>query len=159
MRLKRLSEQLKIVPLLRSANINAGTDTDSVDMSEAEHVMFLLSFGACAGAAGAIIKVYEGTSHGSKGTALTFNYRYGSAAVGVATVDVYSAWATSAALAIATATIANRELIIELDAAEMDDGYRYLTLEIGAEADSGVLHVEAILTPTYLSNAIPTVID
>src|SRR5574340_736458 len=150
----RRSQFYKPVPLLRSADINAGVDADSIDMSQVKHAMFLLSFGACAGAAGPIINVFEGATHGTKTTAKTFNYRYGGAAAGSADADVYTAWATSAALQIATATLANRLLLIELDAADLTDGMRYLTVEIGAEADSGVLHIDAILDTTDQSNAI-----
>lgn len=155
----RFWEEHKLVPLLRSADINAGVDSDSFDMSKAEHVTFLLSFGAVGGAAGPIIKVYEGATNAAKTTALTFHYRYGSAAAGSATADVFTAAeATSAALQIATATLTNRLLVIELDAAEMADGMRYLTVEIGAEADSGVLHIDAILEPNYQGATIATVI-
>lgn len=149
-------ETKKFVPLLRSADINAGVDSDSVDMSQFHHATFLCSFGACAGAAGPIIKLYEGATHGVKTTALTFNYRYGSAATKSATADVYTTPATSAALQIATATLASRLLIIEIEASAM--ALRYLTLEIGAEADSGVLHIDAILTPRYKSDTIATAI-
>jgi hypothetical protein len=155
----RLMQDKKIVPLLRSADINAGVDSDSVDMTDASHAAFLLSFGACTGAAGPILKLYEGATHGAKTTALTFNYRYGGAAAKSASADVYSAEATSAALQIATATLQNRLLVIELAASAMTDGMRYLTIEVGAEADSGVLHIEAILEPAYKGDVIASVID
>lgn len=155
----RLWEEKKFVPIIRSADINAGLDSDSIYMGNALHVCFLLTFSACAGAAGPIIKVYEGAADATKTTALTFHYRYGSAASGSATSDVFTAAeTTSAALQIATATLANRQLLIELDAAEMTDGCDWLTVEIGAEADSGVLHATAILEPTYKGATIPTAI-
>ncbi len=155
----RLSETKKIVPLLRSADINAGVDSDSVDMKDVSHAAFLCSFGAVGGAAGPILKLYEGASHGTKTTALTFHYRYGSAATKSATADTLTDDATSAALQIATATLTNRLLIIELDASEMTDGCTHLTIEVGAEADSGVLHIDAILDPAYPGQTIASVID
>jgi hypothetical protein len=154
------SQEKKIVPVLASANINAGVDCDSVDMQGAKSVSFLLVYGPShAGAAGAILTLYEGATRGAKTTALTFNYRYGGAAIKSATADVLSTIATSAALQIATATLLSRILVIELNADQMTDGMRYLTLEVGAESDAGELTVVAIVDPMYLSPSGDTVID
>lgn len=154
------SMEKKIVPILTSANINAGVDSDSVDMQGAKSVSFLCVFGpSYAGAAGAILKLYEGATHGTKTTALTFNYRYGGAAIKSATADVLSAVATSAALQIATATMVNRLLVIELNADQITDGMRYLTIEVGAEADAGELSIAAIVDPMFLDPGGDTVID
>ncbi len=155
-----LSQELKIVPLLASADINAGVDSDSVDMQGMKSATFLITYGPShAGAAGAIIKLYEGTSHGSKGTAKTFNYKYGGAAIKSASADVFSAIATSAALQIATATLLSRLLIIEVNVDQMTDGYRYLTIEVGAEADAGEMTIVALLDPMYKDPSGDSVID
>jgi hypothetical protein len=155
-----LSQVLKFVPLLSSADINAGVDSDSVDMQGAKSVSFLCVFGpSYAGAAGAILKLYEGATHGTKTTALTFNYRYGGAAIKSASADVLSAIATSAALQIARATMVSRLLVIELNADQLTDGMRYLTLEVGAEADAGEFSVVAIIDPMYLDPSGDSVID
>ena len=155
-----MSQALKFVPVLASANINAGVDCDSVDMAGVKSATFAVVFGpSYAGAAGAILKLYEGASHGTKTTALTFNYRYGSAAIKAATADVLSAIATSAALQIATATMVNRLLLIELNADQMTDGMSHLTLEVGAEADAGEMTVVAILDPMFKDPGGDTVID
>lgn len=155
-----ISEDMKIVPLLVSADINAGVDSDSVDMQGMKSATFqLLFFATLAGASGCIIKLYSGATHGAKTTAMTFNYKYGSAAVKSATADVFTATATSAALQIATATLASRLLLIEINADQITDGHRYLTIEIGAEADAGELSIVALLDPMYKDASGDSVID
>lgn len=168
---KKLSEQRgsveqifsmakKIVPIFASANINAGADSDSVDMAGIKDASFLVTFGpSYAGAAGAIIKLYSGVTHGAKTTAMTFNYRYGGAAIKTALADVLSDIATSAALQIATATMVSRLLVIEVNADQITDGHRYLTLEIGAESDAGEMTIVAILNPMYKDASGDSVID
>lgn len=155
-----MSQDLKIVPLLASADINAGVDSDSVDMQGMKSATFLLTYGPShAGAAGAIIKLYSGATHGTKTTAMTFNYKYGGAAIKSASADVFSAIATSAALQIATATLASRLLIIEVNVDQITDGHRYLTIEVGAEADAGEMTIVALLDPMYKDPSADSVID
>lgn len=147
----------KKVPLLASANINAGVDSDSINMENYHSASFDIVFGpSYAGAAGAIIKLYSGASDGAKTTAMTFAYRYGGAAIKSASADVLSTEATSAALQIATATMASRLLTIEVEAAAMTSGHSWLTLEIGAEADAGEMTIVAHLKPRYASPAATT---
>jgi hypothetical protein len=156
----RLYQEKKIVPLLASADITAGVDSDSIDMKDCKHVAFLIVFGpSYAGANGAIIKLYEGASHGSKATALTFHYTYGGAAIKSASADVMAAEATSAALQIARATMVSRILVLELDAAEMTDGMTHLTVEVGAESDAGEMTIVGIMDMTQLNSSGDTVID
>lgn len=158
-----LSQALKIVPLLSSADITAGVDSDSVDMQGAKSATFLLVFGPsyteAGGTGGAVVKLYEGATHAAKTTALTFNYRYGSAAIKSATADVLSAIATSAALTAAAATYTSAILVIEINADQITDGMRYLTLEIGSQAGAGELAIVALLDPMYLSPGGDSVID
>lgn len=155
-----ISQNLKIVPLLASSDINAGVDSDSVDMAGVKSATFFLIYGPShAGAAGAIIKLYSGATHGTKTTAMTFNYKYGGAAIKSASADVFTAIATSAALQIATATLASRMLIIEINADQITDGHRYLTIEVGAEADAGELTIMAALDCMYQDPSGDSVID
>lgn len=155
-----LSQNLKIVPLLSSADINAGVDSDSVDMAGMKSATFLLTYGPShAGAAGAIIKLYDGATHAAKTNALTFNYKYGGAAIKSASADVFTAIATSAALQIATATLVSRLLVIEINADQITDGSRYLTIEVGAESDAGQMTIVALLDPMYSDPSATSVID
>lgn len=157
-----ISQVLKIVPLLSSTDITAGVDSDSVSMKGVKSATFQLVFGPsyteAGGTGGAVVKLYEGASHGAKTTALTFNYRYGSAAIKSATADVLSAVATSAALTAAAATYTSAMLLIELNADQMTDGMTHLTLEIGSQAGAGELCIIALLDPMYQSPGGDTVI-
>jgi hypothetical protein len=146
----RFCEVYKKVPLLASANINAGVDSDSINMTNYHGASFDIVFGpSYAGANGAIIKVYSGASVGAKTTAMTFPYRYTSAAIKAASGDVMTAEATSAALQIATATMVSRLLTIDIDASKMTLNHQWLTIEIGAEADAGEMTIMAHLVPRY----------
>lgn len=154
------SMEKKIVPILSSADINAGVDSDSVDMQGAKSVSFLCIFGpSYAGANPAIMKLYSGATHGTKTTAMTFNYRYGGAAIKSANADVLSDIASSAALSIARATMVSRLLVMEVNVDQITDGHRYLTVEVGAEADAGELSIVALLDPMYLDPGGDSVID
>jgi hypothetical protein len=156
----RLSEIMKKVPLLASANINAGVDSDSINMKLYHGASFDIVFGpSYAGAAGAIIKLYSGATDGAKTTAMTFNYRYGSGAIKATDADILTTESTSAALQIATATMVSRLLTIEIDATEMPDGHSWLTFEIGAEADAGEMTIMAHLYPRYSSAAGVTCLE
>jgi hypothetical protein len=155
-----LSQILKFVPLLSSADINAGVDSDSVDMQGVQSATFQLVFGPSYGGANpAIIKLYSGATHGAKTTAMTFNYRYGGGAIKAASADVLSDIASSAALSIARATMVSRLLLLEVNADQITDGHRYLTVEVGAESDSGELCIIALLDPMYLDAGGDSVID
>lgn len=150
----RLSEELKKVPILASADINAGADSDSINMTMYHAASFDIVFGpSYAGASGAVVKLYSGATVGAKTTAMTFNYRYGGAAIKSANADVLTTEATSAALTCATATFASRLLTIEVDAAQMTAGHSWLTIEIGGEADAGECVIMAHLYPRFKSAA------
>ncbi len=152
----RLSEIYKKIPLLSSADINGGIDSDSINMKHFSSVSFDLVFGpSYAGASGAIIKLYEGATVGAKTNALTFNYRYTGGAIKAASADILSDESTSAALQIARATMVSRLLVIEVDASDLDQasGYKWLTIEVGAESDAGELSIVAHCAPRYGSMA------
>ena len=102
---------------------------------------------------GGFPELFSGATVGAKTTALTFNYRYTSGAIKAADADVLTIEATSAALQLATATMADRLLSIEIDASAMTAGHSWLTLEIGAEADAGEMTILAHLLPRYPSAA------
>jgi len=147
----RLYQSKQIIPLLSSADIVAGVDSDSINCENFHHVSFQLVFGpSYTGATPTEIKLFEGASVGAKTNALEFHYVYTSAAIKAASGDVMTVEADSSALSIATATMASRMLIIELDMAEMTTGtYKYLTLEFSNDADAGELSVVAIADTRY----------
>ena len=153
-----ISQDLKLVPMFWSANINAGDDSDSVDMRGVKSATCLIMCVTNTGAAGVILNRYSGVTDGSKATALTFNYKYGGAAVKATSADVFTAVASSAALQIATATLAGRGLIIEINADQIPEGHRYLTIEIGAESDTGIWTIWGLLDPMFMDPSLDTVV-
>ena len=153
-----LPERFKVVPVLASDNINAGVDSNSINMKNFHKASFIFTFGTLAGASGAVLKVFSGAADGAKTSALTFRYAVGSAAIGAASCDVLGAQSTSAALTLTAATYTDKMLIVEVDASDMDvaNGECWLTAELGAEADSGAADCVAILEPRYTKNLSET---
>lgn len=139
----------KIVPIINTADYNAGVTADSINMAKAHRVTFILQFGAITG--DAILYIYSGATDAAKTSALTFKYAYGSAACGSATSDTYTTESTSAALTLTGTTFANRTLVIEVDGAVMDNANNeeWLTLYINADAGAGICQACAIVEPRY----------
>jgi len=49
--------------------------------------------------------------------------------------------------------------VIEINADQITDGHRYLTIEVGAEADAGELAIVALLDPMHMDPSLDSVID
>jgi hypothetical protein len=157
----KLAEEMKIVPLLTSANIGATTDCDSINMSGFHRATFICTCGAFTG--DGTFSVNCGTTEGAKTTAVLFKHALGGAAIGTAVAgstascDVLAAESKTTAIApTAAITCTTKMVVIEVDASEMDisNGYEWLTLT--AAATAGILHVVAILEPRYSGNRSAT---
>jgi len=144
------ASKFKIVPVINSSDINAGVDGDSINMAKAHRATFILMFGTLAG--NAILTVNSGATNGAKTSALTFQYAYGSAAVGSASADVLGTPASSAALTLTDSTFSNKVLVIEVEASEMDlaNNEEWLTISLSDAANSGICEGLAIVEPRYL---------
>jgi len=151
-----LCEQFKVIGCGYTADYNNGYTAESINTEGLHNIMYILSFGAVTG--DAVLTVKSGASDGTQTTAETFYYRYGSAAQGSATADVYSANATSAALTLTEATYGTRCAIVEIDCSALTAGQPWVTLALSNAAGAGILHVVAVCTPRYPGNAIPTAI-
>lgn len=153
----KLAENMKAVPVMNTADYNAGVDADSINMKNFHHATFLCTFGAIAG--DAILKVYSGASAGTKTSALTFTYAFGGAAIGTAVAgstascDVLAADTSAATLTLTGTAYDNDFLMVEVDASAMDvaNGEEWLTLEIDDTGSGGICHIVAILEPRYSS--------
>jgi len=153
----KLIERKKIVPVISSADINAGLDGDSINMTNCHHAAFILMFGPSL-SGNPIVYLYDGETDGQKTNAKTFSYRYGGAATGSDGSDDFSDEATSAALTCTGTTFVSRCLVIELDAAAMTADCPWLTLSVDDSADAGELTATAFLEPRYSSPADTTVL-
>lgn len=158
----KLAETMQIVPVLYTADYNAGVDFDSINMKNFHRCTFVIGFGAITG--DAVLTVNSGATNGAKTSALTFEYALGGAAIGTAVAgstascDVLAAAATSAALTLTAATYANKMLVVEVAAAAMDiaNAEEWLTASLSSAADAGIAFAFAILEPRYSGNRSAT---
>jgi hypothetical protein len=153
-----LMEGLHIIPLGNSADFNAGFTAESINTKNIHSILYLLSYGAVGGAGAAALTVKSGVSDGVQTTAETFYSRYSSAAQAAASGDLWSAWTSQTTLSVATATITTRAQQVFIDCSTLTNGQPWLTLALGAEADSGIIHGFAVCWPRYPGNVIATAI-
>jgi len=148
----KLAENMKIVPLLNSADTGAGVSMDSINMKGFHHASIIITFGAIVG--DAVLTINSGATDAALTSALTFNYALGGAAIGSANCDVLAANATSAALTLTAATYQNKVLVVEVDASDMDvaNEEEWLTAAISSAGTSAIVHAVAILEPRYTGN-------
>ena len=152
----RFSESHGVLGLSVDGDWNAGFDTDSIDMSKYNHACIII-MGDANVAGAAVLTLYGGATAGTKTAAATFTYRYGGAAVGSASSDVFGAAATSAALTSTPATIASYVMLIEFEAADLNISgtqYRYATLNVSAAGTAGTVDIVAVLSEPRYAEAI-----
>ena len=153
----KFPEIYKVVPILASENTGAGVDMDSINMKGYHHATIIITMATIVG--DAVLTVNSGASDGTKSSALTFHYAFGTADIGTytsatAAADVLNADATSAALTITGTAYDDTMLIVEVDASDMDtaNDENWLTLNISAAGSSAFMHAVAILEPRYTGN-------
>ena len=158
----RFSQSHGIVPIVIPLAANYDTVTaveESIDMALFNHATFIFLFSADTAGEG-ILTMGAGLTNGAADAAVTFTYRYGSAAVLVATSDVLVAPATSVALTITEAEAVSSVLVVEVDAGDMyisNVQYRYLTPALTDAGTAGIFSCVAILSePRYEKNVMPT---
>ena len=149
-----LSSLYKLVPLVASANITAGLDSESFNIAGMRRIMILCQFSSDL-SGNPILTLYSGITNAAKTTIVTFNYRYGGAACASALADVLSATTTSAALTCTGTTFVSRMLVIDLWAEQITDGHKYLTLQIGA-CTAGVMTAIAVCETIYCDPGLDT---
>lgn len=144
----RLPEEKKVVPVMASADIGAGVDASSINMSKYHRVAFVCTFGSLVD--DAVLKVYSGAAAGEKTTARTFSYAVGGAVIGSEGCDVLGEESENDALTLTAANYSNRMLIIEIVGTGLL--HRWLTLSLSNAATSGACNIVAILEPRYTCN-------
>ena len=161
----RFTQSHGIVPIVipLAANYNTVTAVEeSIDMAKYNHATFIFLFSADTTGEG-VLTMSAGLTNGAADAAATFTYRYGSAAVLVATSDVLSA----ASAAVATLTITEAMSISKVLTVEVDTGdmyvsnvqYRYLTPALTDAGTAGIFSCVAVLSePRYSEAVMPTAI-
>lgn len=159
-----ISENFKIVPVMKEADISSTVYTDSINMKGFHKCCFVFLFNTLSGASAALT-ITSGAAESAYTTALYFNYALGGAIVGTAAAgsatscDVVAAWTNAATLTLTHATYTNKMLLVEVDAAAMDmaDDEEWLSGVITtAGSVVGTASCVAILEPRYQSNRSPT---
>jgi hypothetical protein len=155
-----LAERLKIVPVLRYGDLNAGAtlDTDSINMRNFTRAMFIIQWHAI-GVADSALTVHSGATDAAMTSALTFRYAFSPVAVGTALCDYLDATTEAATVTIANATHDNFMLVVEVNAADMDtaNDEEWLTLRItDGGGQTGNVTIVAVLEPRYTGNRSAT---
>jgi len=151
----RFCEQYKIVPVFADADLSDGVTGDSICMKNYHSACFVFLSTTTDWTAGPDVILNSGATDGAETTAMTVNYRSGSAAVGSATSDVLGVWASSAEVALG-ADEEGYMYVFEVEASEMTDGHDWLTISLDSDASAGIATCVAILKPRYAQNLIPT---
>lgn len=161
----RFSQSHGIVPIFvpLAANYNTITvNEESIDMALYGHATFIFLFSADCTASAGVITMDAGLTNAAGDAAVTFTYRYSSAAVLTAGADVLGTAATAATITLAQGDIVNRMLIIEVDADDMwisNVQYRYLTVAYDDAGTAGIFSCVAVLSePRYAEAVMPTAI-
>ena len=159
----RYAQDTKIRLILAPQNIVAtATSSQYVDLKLAQHVTFVVPFGAMTSdstdTCTVTLECSTASSSNSTEVAIGFNYRLSAA---VASDDMGAMAAATPDGAAVTATDDNKVLIINLDpsaVANVGADYRYvrLTATPNAEMASCNIGMIAFIEPRYAGNAIPS---
>lgn len=148
------TQEHQVVPALYpdADRYNADPATDVFNLALYDHITFILTEGA--GGTGTVkIEVEECTAaDGTGATAIAFNYRVAS------TPDTWGALTASAATGYTTTAGANKQVAVEIDAAELSSDSKYVRLQLTEVADSPCdASVIAILSkPRYQEDVLAT---
>jgi hypothetical protein len=146
------SENLKWVPVMNSANVSTGADTDSINMSGFHKSTWLFLFGTVT--TDITITPTTGATEGAKTTAIPCVSAIGGAIIGTAVAgstascDVLSAWTANATTVTVTAA-SNKFVVVEVDhSAVATAGHLWLTMTVAA-GTSGICFCIVTLRPRY----------
>lgn len=150
-----IARRLKVVPVMMETDWASGKTADSINVTGAHRVTFIINLGTMVGTS--VMTINSGVANGAKTTALTFKYAYGSAAIGATTSDVLGDDATSAALSVDAATYSTKMIIAEVNMSQIATAtHKFLTLDFATGATSGPVSIVALVEPRY-SNGLTSV--
>jgi len=159
----RFSQSHGIVPIIIPLADNYNTIVaaeESIDMALYNHATFLFLFSTTMAGEAGVLTMGAGNTRGLATAAVTFTYRFGTAAVLLAGSDVLITPATSVALTMTTALAQSKVLVVEVDADDMwiaNVQYQYLTPAYDDAGTAGIFSCVAVLSePRYARNVMPT---
>jgi len=154
-----LSQECAIVPIGLDEDGTSSLDLDSFKMNLYNHACIIIQHSASL-TGNNVLTVNAGATAGTKTYAMDFRYRYGGAAQGTALCDVYSALTLTTVnyLTLTAATFQGRTLLIELDAAELQNAgvqYDWVTVNFdGTASGTCTISAFAILSQPRYAKAI-----
>ena len=154
--MSRLASEYKIVPVCQPQDHQAGAVTgDSINMKNYSWCTFIVQFGDLT--ANAVMQINQAASDAGTTATIPFTYRLTDAIIGLASADILGdETAVTTTLTLTAGTYEDKMLVIEVDPAEMTDGYNWLTFYTDATATEQFMSVVAILKPKYQGAALHT---
>ncbi len=146
-----IAEQGHVVQMIIPADVTAAVTSEVMNMENWGHATILVHGGA---GSALTITVSDADSFAASGATMVFRYAIELTAAGDTATEL--AWATTAGVALGTAT--GDYLIIEVDADELGDGFNYLMINASA-AGTKILGAMAVLSGgRFQKNITDTVI-
>lgn len=150
----RLCEEKKIIFAVEPEDFNAaGITLESVCMKDYGHYTLILLFGELTG--DSVLKIREGATDGATTADITFSYRATATDLKSSGGDTLGTEATSAALTLTAATYEDRMIVVEIDAAQLTDGYDWITPIIDDVATELFVAGVIILSEPRYAAAVP----
>jgi hypothetical protein len=145
--------QGKFILGVAPVDIDAGAQTsDAWDMSGYTHASVIISLGVTGAASTVTVKENQDAS-GTGATAIGFSYYAEETAGG----DTTGARTTVSASGFATSTNDNVYYVIEVDAAELSDGYNWITIHMSDPGSATFASIGALLSgPRFAEVQAPT---
>ena len=145
-----VAEQMHVVNILPPVDINGGAvESDYFSLKLYPHASIILTLGV-SGAASTITLFESDDNAGSNETAIGFDYYAETTAAG----DTLGARTTVANTGFATSTNNSITYVIEVDAAELTDGYPYLVLKLSNPGVATLASAVAVLSGSRYGQAV-----
>ena len=139
-----LSEEGHVVQLIAPVDVTGGVTAQRFAMKEYQHASILIQIGVSAAAPTAIVLKNCQDANGTNATAIPFSiYKQETAG---ASHDVLGARTAVTSAGYAPSANDGIFYVIELDAAELSDGYEYVELDITNGVNSVIASAVAILS-------------
>lgn len=146
----RIIDTHGVVSVIEPADHQAGITGDSFKMKNTHHADILFTFGAITG--DSILSLYVGATAAALTTKIAFRHRLASGAYKAASADLWASSDTTDAdgdLTLTAATYKNKQFVIMLDGAELDEAKPWVTVDVDATASVLLMSATALLTPRY----------
>ena len=150
-----IAEEAHVVNIIPPVDINGGAvESDYFNLKQYAHASIVLTLGVT-GAASTVTLFESDDNGGTDETAIGFDYYAETTDAG----DTLGARTTVESTGFATATSDNITYVIEVDAAELTDGYPYLVLKLSDPEVATLASAVAVLSGARYAGAVtPTAI-